>query len=99
MSPDQADKSRDTELLDGEDLAILGEVREVFDRVDPVPFSRQSNRRSSRGRIARASSGSAYAPSYAAPSAQDPPVSEKYSPNACTGRRRAPSAIASASSS
>ncbi|HEV7146254.1 MAG TPA: hypothetical protein VGN48_04580 [Pedococcus sp.] len=39
MSPDQADKSRDTELLDGEDLAILGEVREVFDRVDPVPSS------------------------------------------------------------
>jgi hypothetical protein len=39
MSPDQADPSRDTELLDGEDLTILGEVLEVFDRLDPVPAS------------------------------------------------------------
>ncbi|HEV7194531.1 MAG TPA: hypothetical protein VGN19_01200 [Pedococcus sp.] len=39
MSPDQADPSRDTELLDGEDLTILGEVLEMFDRLDPVPAS------------------------------------------------------------
>lgn len=39
MSPDQADRSRDTELLDSEDLALLGEVREVFDVLDPVPAS------------------------------------------------------------
>ena len=37
MSPDKADRSRETELLDDDDLAILGEVREAFDRLDPVP--------------------------------------------------------------
>lgn len=34
MSPDQ---SREMDRLDDDDLAILGEIREVFDRVDPVP--------------------------------------------------------------